>query len=1009
MRNQVSTVALLVWMVFCIPTFGQSKPAKKRQLPAVDSVRPNLPGVERPILDSDDSLPSDRPAIGQNRLLSPETFESIDQPVNASADFLDAAEPVDRLPPMDAPAPGNRSHGEFDSFGDKMFSLSFAVKTPDGDPAVGVLMEEYVGEPIEITFDDEGKPQVLAGQRMQNYVAPAASEVEKAKLLAQHQSGTFEVLIKESGTKFVVVHETGYAIYSNTVQAAIKKAKSFPDGIVPITLKPWGVASATVLFNGKPMPLGRVIARWESFPFSPAMMRLTAEERRAGPPLISITQTVETKEAGRYELSKLPPGRARLSAITAPQDLEKVDISNTMLGTISWWRDIKPAGQDELPHEHEFATITVKGRIKMTDELLRRRVVVKSTPQGVEVTEAELRVAFTEPSSFDEWQHIEERSLEDAIREAVVWGRPDGKREVEYQRGGAVAVDDNGAFECTLLESSYNVHLMLPIKDDAHSHSGVPLRWATIATDIATVSQEEVRDTEIDLGEIDVALRSDLHDDFATSRDPRELDDPFESRIEQELQRRDARVFQEQIDRQFGQRPRGRDSNDRREELPHQTRNGDSPLELPDRDAFADDSWDPNSFESAKPKPADTSRNVQPIPYALKGQLGSYDSRATGGYPQNSPSLPLPAPASPVDQSIAQLVTELLAAGDRRTRDNMRKPLQELLEKKFDAEQQAREALVRQLSERLKEASKQVTDRKKDRDRIVREQLGRMMSLPEDSFLPMEPVEPLRPPEPMEDARDFLESPLPGRLKNPVQDPRPAVDTANSLEAPQRFGEDPDQGFPAEPMASPPTPFPDEPFVADALPAQDFPAERGDLVDLGPTVKFDVRSIEPHFGPLKKGNWDGRVMVLHFRQEYPSKPDETSAFIERLHDQYGKYGVAVVEVMPNDDTLWKAQPWTVTSGTFSQRHPGVEIPCTFVIDHHGYHRHIADSECPHDEIVSAVENLLREESREYRSASREIESLDSRVGEPVEKQEAAGSSLRGSVDRDRRSSQTNTY
>ena len=94
--------------------------------------------------------------------------------------------------------------------------------------------------------------------------------------------------------------------------------------------------------------------------------------------------------------------------------------------------------------------------------------------------------------------------------------------------------------------------------------------------------------------------------------------------------------------------------------------------------------------------------------------------------------------ASPVDKAIAELVTGLLSAGDRRTRDNLKKPLKTLLEQKFDAEQQARELIIVELQKRLKVAVQKVHERANNKSAIVQQQLQRMMGLPEDDFLSME-------------------------------------------------------------------------------------------------------------------------------------------------------------------------------------------------------------------------------------------------------------------------------
>ena len=91
----------------------------------------------------------------------------------------------------------------------------------------------------------------------------------------------------------------------------------------------------------------------------------------------------------------------------------------------------------------------------------------------------------------------------------------------------------------------------------------------------------------------------------------------------------------------------------------------------------------------------------------------------------------------PIDQSISQLITQILSAGDQQTRETLRDPLQELLAKKFDAEQQAREELVAELTKRLAEASIRVDERASRREQIIGEQVQRMLGLPLDDFQPL--------------------------------------------------------------------------------------------------------------------------------------------------------------------------------------------------------------------------------------------------------------------------------
>ncbi|MEZ6124333.1 MAG: hypothetical protein R3C49_14340 [Planctomycetaceae bacterium] len=352
--------------------------------------------------------------------------------------------------------------------------------------------------------------------------------------------------------------------------------------------------------------------------------------------------------------------------------------------------------EDEKVFDLHF--MTVKGKIKLSDALHQRRVLIDRTSSVVDVSLADLVVQFSLPDSSYPTFVPDTLRLDDAIREAVVWGRPAGQREKnEHRRGATCDVKSDGSFECQLIPGEYESCLAMlfpePKSSDGQQADTPP--FSLLARNIATVFPPDLSDSEdqnnvVDLGEIDIPLMP-VPDDLQAPADHPALDD-------------------------FASRPHGR----------HPTVVSDD-IERPS------DDWNPKpSRQNEFDRPAPIKSSEAPI------DIIDFDpfNRSSTPSPTNAANTPA---ATTVDVAIAKLVTDLLAAGDRRTRENLKAPLQELLEKKFDAEQQARETLLKDLTERLNEATRQVKERSQQKDRIIKDQLDRMINLPEDSFLPMEP------------------------------------------------------------------------------------------------------------------------------------------------------------------------------------------------------------------------------------------------------------------------------
>ncbi|MCA9050227.1 MAG: hypothetical protein KDA89_15935, partial [Planctomycetaceae bacterium] len=583
--------------------------------------------------------------------------------------------------------------------------IRLSVVTPEGTPAAGAHVEVYLGRPVHVSFEADGKsesdgkmkvtvlPEIMKPWIELNGsgVSPQAQPERISVSTGDDGTGELSVPGQDSGWKLIVLHESGYSI------SPVRAPDS--EGSTEIALQPWGIAEGVVSFNATPVKAGRLLAGWESFPFHPQMLGLPAEELLKGPPLVSVTQSVEIID-GHLRVTKVPPGRVRLSAAASSAasstDRDASGNEAPTFGNVTWWEDARSAAATEpafLPDRQttrDFDVITVRGRLKLTDKLYERRVYVEQTPNGHEVRQADLQVTFVK-KEFEGWAFDQAADITQAIRVAAVWGRPGGKRESMPNMSAAAKVCSDGTFEQTLLRGHYTVNLLIRRHDSPDGR----MTLEHVASDVAAVEAPAEGDMTVDLGEVDVDTFTTVPNSYSLTPIP-DPGLPTNQAAAPPLRRgavNDSVTF----------------------ERPGSVYTAPDASRRPVRDDF----------------------NSLPVFSSPVGNTRSADSVAE------------PA-VSEVDRAIAKLVTDLLAAGDRRTRENLRTPLQELLEKKFEAEQQARETLVQQLTERLEEAARQVRERSAKKDQIVREQLNRMMGLPEDTFLPMNPpdIAPEKKPEP---------------------------------------------------------------------------------------------------------------------------------------------------------------------------------------------------------------------------------------------------------------------
>lgn len=573
-------------------------------------------------------------------------------------------------------------------------STRFTVIGASQKPELGAIIEGFDGRSIRAISN--GLEVISVDRFMPANVNPSAFSNRELHQMSD-QVGEFS----PPSSMMVILGESGYQL---TTLDAIQKHPRHA-----VELKPWIEHHGTVNICGKPLTNARVYATWESFPHSPAMTSLSHEMSLLGPVMLTYKTSAELSEDGTFRFKDLPEGRIRFR-IGGPLNSSQ---RPTWLSNLAWWETVTEKPKNDLLPEisqvQNFEAFWLTGSLKMTDHLLAARTNVRSEAGRAVISYRQARIGFHPPTlpSAEPW-NIEDDSgfrsqrLTNVMKQAVVWARPGGERESEAIPPLA-QVSKDGKFTCLLQKADYQLSLQFKIE----TPPGVLEQWAEIAANFSQVSDPN-EDDNVELENIEVGQMQPMGaatDEFdgGGDFDARPLEASFSSNpaVNRGFDAEFA-VADDFSPDEFGAQP------------------GLGPMVNVPMDPFADrpgfghgevEQFSPGSIGALQ------SSGLQPV--------------AGGGMPfiQNAR-----ANNSPLESSIASLVTDLLAAGDRRTRQQLKQPLKDLLSKKFDAEQQAREALVAELNKRLAAATKQVRERASNRDRIVNEQLQRILSLPEDEF-----------------------------------------------------------------------------------------------------------------------------------------------------------------------------------------------------------------------------------------------------------------------------------
>lgn len=573
--------------------------------------------------------------------------------------------------------------------------LGTLLTTPQETPAPNTTLLRYTGVPIAIRWDG-GEPRVV--ERPPTLSRRGVAGESKVRAEFQHRTdeeGFIDPQILPSNCKHVLAYgETGIVL---------KDSKDFQPSH-SIQLKPWETYRSRVELNGTPLKSGTVIARWESFPHHSSILSLPATTLQDGPPLFSF-EAATAVVGGQFNFPKLPEGDIRFMVLPDLQpDDSRIWQSSSNL---TWWDNPAALRSEKLlTAGRQFNTFTVTGQIKPTDELEARRVSsatahYKTPPKTLDLAVI-FQPAFESPESNSGKlisSGSQQLGLEQAIIRAKNWGserRAPGYRD-KFRPAAVALLDSKNGFAVTLRNHRYNF-ASLWIEQEHFEDSFTPLGSEGVFFEIDPEVAAR-RGGDINLGVIDLTDKITPKRSESVSRNPPRRDFPTDSDFD-DMQPVDT----------------GRETNGL--QLPRQPKSMLS-------DDIDSQQWNPTSDDD----------EVQDLIEEISGP------RPAG---QNSLRMQIPV-ASPVDKAIAELVTGLLSAGDARTRANLKKPLQTLLEQKFDAEQQARESIVGELQKRLKNAEQKVQERAANKAAIVQQQLQRMMGLPEDGFLEMSPVENDRP------------------------------------------------------------------------------------------------------------------------------------------------------------------------------------------------------------------------------------------------------------------------
>lgn len=573
-----------------------------------------------------------------------------------------------------------------------------ALTTPEKKAAAGATLLGYTGQPAQIRMTEDG-PMVVTRQGRSRYTGNA--DVENISLAVMEQTDRYGLfnpaLFQETCRSVFAVHDSGYVLTESRTLEGGKYVK----------LSPWQTYSAKVHLNKLPLKSGIVIARWESFPHHSSILSLHPNVRKIGPALFTFEAAAAVVD-GKFSFPKLPAGNVQfmvLSDLTVQDESIWKSSSNLV-----WWGASGEARSDGRGDASVFFdTFTVTGQIKPTDEFQSRRVDLTRLNSTGELRLLDVQVSFWPMSSGNATPSNDRSatlSLGEAISEANQWDekRRGAKGVEDFYPGSKAILDSENRFVLTLLNKGlYAGEAFLQDETFPDTFGGLSEMIASADSAKAGVRHR------LDLGVIDLAGK--LNDFRRVSADS--------------LSAARRKVHWEELKaRQKTLLPNKAGSD----------RSSQPPLFNVDL-LFSKDKRQTDEVPS--------SRTISLFPEDESAQLleNKFSERQADALTVRARK----ADASPVDKAIAELVTGLLSAGDARTRANLKKPLQTLLEQKFDAEQQARESIVGELQKRLKNAEQKVQERATNKAAIVQQQLQRMMGLPEDGFLEMSPVENDRP------------------------------------------------------------------------------------------------------------------------------------------------------------------------------------------------------------------------------------------------------------------------
>lgn len=550
----------------------------------------------------------------------------------------------------------------------------------DGQPVEGALVVGYLGYPVAVREGTDGT--LSAHVAPSGLLAEDRSQSNGAPRFWQSRTNS-EGLIQLGRRAWTATGQPVLAIHKDLGYATAVLSEQY--GNCEVNLQSFSGLMGAWAFSGHEAAATHFEARWESFPHAPALRGLPLKERIKGPGLFSITRRVVNSANDDFATTAgVPAGRLHITLATTASDNRSVPTN------IHWWQTVNP-GNNQLTLPDTTPAI-VTGQVNLTDEILERVTRVSRDRDGrITAYRNSLIIRIEAGSPFDELAAAEidqgVMTLEKAVRKAIVWGRSGGRRESGDSQNLAVLLDEDGRFSAMVSNAGFAVTGLWSLAGRMTGKDGLQPEDFT-QTQIAYVSDAAHGTIEPAENRVPVMELGLLNLTMVDETVGAEADDVFAAA----------------------------------------TYDGDRQGEL--RSPEGGETGAQDDFpRSPSPDPAFSDRLRQPdvlqpdVPVPTASDPFSDDL----GFP----------PEDSVDRSISQLITRILSAGDQKTRENLRAPLQKLLTQKFDAEQNAREQLVEELTKRLNEASKKVQERARRRDEIIGQQVQRMLGLPLDDFQPV--------------------------------------------------------------------------------------------------------------------------------------------------------------------------------------------------------------------------------------------------------------------------------